>query len=176
VASGSKDVTVRDAKDASSCLVAYAQEHGPTLFRFDEVCSDPGHDLHKLRQLAVAVWAHQWDIKHKHSRGEMPRIYFLVTGKSTQPLEDVGRGGQMSPCGSHFLVLDMLSLKHIAQVRRWLQNHSKVVKPLALRGLRDVDCNHLDACLARATGGAPRLLLYTLRALHHLRVSLGSPD
>jgi hypothetical protein len=85
----------------------------------------------------------------------MPRIYFLVTGKSTEPFEGIGKtGGRGSPSGSHFLILDMLSPDHIGEVRRHLQD--KVAFPLVLQGLLHKDSDYLDDCLARATGGAPR--------------------
>ena len=175
VVSGRITVPELGAVEAAHHLIEYAQANGPTLFHFDEVGSDPDHDLFRLRQLAVAVWAQQWEIKN--SKGEMPRIYFLVTGKSTEPFANIGMtggSGLMSPCGSHFLILDMLSPIHIGDVRRHLQDKTKVKVPLELQGLRAEDFDLLDACLARATGGAPRLLLYTLRALHHLRLPLGS--
>jgi hypothetical protein len=44
-----------------------------------------------------------------------------------------------------------------------------------LNKLRDQDAEHLDKCLARATSGSPRLLLYTFRALHFLQAPLGTP-
>lgn len=148
-------------------LVEYAQRHGPTLFHFDEVGSKAEHNIPELRALVVAVWACMWETK---SEGEMPRVYFLVTGKSTQPFEDVGSGSISSPCGSFFLVLDMLTPRHIGEVRQVLQKHGKLV----LNELKDEDAEYFDQCLARATGGAPRLLLYTLRTLHYLDASLAS--
>jgi hypothetical protein len=176
IASGNENIQVRDPKEAAKYLIDYAQANGPTLFHFDEVGSDPGHDLFRLRQLAVAVWTSQ--IMNSKRGGEMPRVYFLVTGKSTQSFENIGKTGgtsEGSPSGSHFLILDMLSPDHIGEVRGYLQDKTKVKVPLELQGLHAEDLRHFDECLAIATGGAPRLLLYTLRALHHLRTPLGSP-
>jgi hypothetical protein len=93
----------------------------------------------------------------------MPLVYFLVTGKSTDFFFNLGTGGQ-SPVSSELLVLDMLSAEHVGQVRKHLQ---ELKEPIKLAVETEDLKNHLDRRLCAATGGAPRLLLYTLRALHY---------
>ena len=83
----------------------------------------------------------------------------------------------MLPCGSHFLVLSMLKPDHIGEVRRWLTGddpRSKVSGALKLNMTSYKEVDYLDEVLTQATGGAPRLLLYTLRALAYLQCSLNS--
>jgi hypothetical protein len=173
VASGSEDVEIRDPKHAARFLIQYATDNGPTLFHFDEVGADDDHDLNKLRQLAVAVWAKMHAIKMKDGADAMPRIYFLVTGRSVEPFADVGAGH--SGMGSRFLVLDMLRAEHVGLIRRHLQTIGN--RQLRLKDLNEGrDGAHFDQCLVDATGGAPRLLLYTLRALHFSQASLASAD
>jgi hypothetical protein len=176
VASGNEDIEIRDPKHAARFLVEYATDHGPTLFHFDEVGADPLHSLFDLRQLAVAVWARMHAIKTKDGGDAMPRVYFLVTGRSTEPFQEVDTGSAESPCGSYFLVLGMLSAEHVGDVRKHVMS-SRITHPVVLVGLNETrHGQYLDECLARATGGAPRLLLYTLRALHHLQLPLDSEE
>jgi hypothetical protein len=176
LASNNPHLQVEDSKHAAGYLIDYAVENGPTLFHFDEVGADVEHDLGKLRKLAVATWAKMWQIKNDKGLAEMPRIYFLVTGKSTEPFQEVDIGSNESPCGSYFLVLDMLSAKHVGDVRTHVMS-TLITHPLVLFDLDEEKHGvYLDECLAFATGGAPRLLLYALRALHHLRLSLKSKE
>jgi hypothetical protein len=162
-------------------LVEYAAAHGgPTLVHFDEVGSRGSHDVNDLRGLAAEVWQ---QLRYMSNTGKpVPTIYFLVTGRSTEPFESIGSGVSSSPCGSRFLVLDMLKPQHVGEVRRWLtgdDRKSTVPKEtqLKLHRLHDVKAGcHLDTVLTKATGGAPRLLLYTLRAMAYLQCPLDSVD
>eukprot|EP00035_Acanthoeca_spectabilis_P019357 m.420607 g.420607 ORF g.420607 m.420607 type:complete len:875 (+) comp16846_c2_seq21:4661-7285(+) len=157
-------------------VVEFAERRGPTLLHFDEVGSDKGHNINDIRRLAVAVWT------ELHSRlatsGRSPMVYFLVTGRSTEPFQSIGRGSVGSPCGNHFLVLDLLKAEHVGDVRQWLSGADiPAERRLKLNNLTDADAGcYLDRVLTDATGGAPRLLLYTLRALAYLQCSLGSND
>jgi hypothetical protein len=58
----------------------------------------------------------------------------------------------------------------VGQVRKHLQ---ELKEPIKLAGLTEELEEHLDQRLCAATGGAPRLLLYTLRALHYACVFNG---
>eukprot|EP00736_Rhodelphis_marinus_P013572 Rmarinus@m.15699 len=131
---------------AAQSLVSYASTHGPTLFHFDEVGAKEKHSLDELRFLVREVWKQMWQIKNTEGAGNMPRVYFLVTGKST---EHIGGGTQFHPCGSHFLVLDMLSSKCIGEVRRHMMGLK--LNPLKLNHLRETDASYLDQRLAGAT-------------------------
>jgi hypothetical protein len=175
VVTGTDDIELRGSGlMAAKHLIDYAQANGPTLFHFDEVGADLD-SIYELREFAVAVWMLQSEIRNK-GEGNMPRIYFLVTGSCMAPFEDLYRMDLAGRVNSRFLFLSMLSPAHIGAVRLHLQDKAKVGLPLELQGLRGEDSGHLDACLARATGGAPRLLLHTLRALHYLRTPLGSRE
>eukprot|EP00736_Rhodelphis_marinus_P012303 Rmarinus@m.12242 len=92
VASEGKSVgTDPSAEDAANLLVSYARRHGPTLFHFDEFGAQDEHSLQELRILARCVWTQMWTIKNAEGADAMPRIYFLVTGKSTAPFCNMGR-------------------------------------------------------------------------------------
>jgi hypothetical protein len=88
-------VNYGDSKQAAGILVDYAIKNGPTLLHFDEVSSRSKHNLKsreaqplvELRQLAVAVWSQMSVMPNK-----APRIYFLVTGETTEPFEGIGSG------------------------------------------------------------------------------------
>jgi hypothetical protein len=163
--------------DAAQHLVKYAADHGPTLFHFDEVCSKQEHDLTELRQLAVAVWKQMHAIAREKGAAAMPRIYFLVTGKSIESFEEVGISG----IGSYHLVLDMLKAEHVGAVRSHIMNDQRkdeegnAKHALRLNNLnKEEDGGYLDECLSLATGGAPRLLLYAFRALEFTKASLAT--
>jgi hypothetical protein len=160
-----KTATCRGEEDAAEQVVAAVALHNkPILIHLDEVGSHKDHDLKSLQLFARAVFAELWWVGHEDF-SRMPIIYFLVTGKSTDFFFDLGTSGQ-SPVASELLVLDMLSPKHIGEVRKNLQ---QLPQPIILSGLTtDVLEARLDQRLCAATGGAPRLLLYTLRALHYL--------
>lgn len=67
----------------------------------------------------------------------------------------------------------MLAEEHVHAIRTHLQSHANF--PLRLSDLEEEsNGRYLDHCLVQATGGAPRLLLYALRALHVLKLPLGS--
>jgi hypothetical protein len=169
---GNHDPTT-SPRHAADYLIKFATDNGPTLFHFDEVGAKEEHNLNHLRELAVAVWTTMHAICRKDGVEAMPRIYFLITGKAIEPFADVGSGS--SGMGSYFLVLDMLTAEHVHQVRRHLQDSDKVENPLCLVGLNETHHGgYLNERLALATGGAPRLLLYTLRALHFSKASLTS--
>jgi hypothetical protein len=168
-------IPTSSAEHAADYLIQFATDNGPTLFHFDEVGAKEEHNLNHLRELAVAVWTQMHAICRKRGAGAMPRVYFLITGKSIEPFADVGSGS--SGMGSYFLVLDMLAVEHVHRLRRHLQDSDKVDNPLCLVGLdEERDGGYLNERLARATGGAPRLLLYTLRALHFSKASLTSTN
>jgi hypothetical protein len=161
---------IRDSKQAAGILVDYAIKNGPTLLHFDEVGSRAKHNLDELRQLAVAVWSQMCKMPNK-----APPIYFFVTGKSTEPFERIGSGSSVS--GSRFLVLDMLATEHVNTLRRHLQSSDEIKCKLELEQLNEEENGgYLDQLLVCATGGAPRLLLYTLRVLHHTQAPLSSPE
>eukprot|EP00736_Rhodelphis_marinus_P012917 Rmarinus@m.7502 len=164
-------------EDAAKFLVSYADRYGPTLFHFDlhfdEVDrTEQVRELKELQKVAVATWLQMWEIKEAKGADAMPRIYFLVTGKLAVP--DLRHNIYLSDCGCRFLVLDMLTWRHVGEVRRHVMNLPH--NPLKLDGLKDEDAGYLDRCLAAATGGSPRLLLYALRALHCLQPALDSRD
>lgn len=145
-------------------MAAVARRKKPVLIHLDEVGSHRDHDLTSLQLFARAVFAELWRVGHEDF-SRMPIIYFLVTGKNTDFFGKLGTSGQ--PVASEFLVLDMLSPMHIGEVRKHLQQLPP--QPIKLSGLTTPDLEaHLDQRLCAATGGAPRLLLYTLRALHYL--------
>jgi hypothetical protein len=155
-----------DEGDAARQVVAAAHTRGkPILIHIDEVGAQKGHELYSLQTFAACIFAELWRVGHKDF-SQMPTIYFLVTGKST----DFFWSGGHSPVCSEVLVLDMLSAQHVGQVRKYLQ---KLDEPVQLLGLTGDLEGHLDTRLCAATGGAPRLLLYTLRALHYACVYKG---
>lgn len=160
---GEASLVWTNEKDAAVQVVAAARTRGkPVLIHIDEVGSHKGHDLYSLQLFVRAVFAELWSVGHEDF-SQMPLVYFLVTGKSTDFLFNLGTGGQ-SPVSSELLVLDMLSAQHVGQVRKHLQ---ELNEPIKLAGLTEDLTKHLDQRLCAATGGAPRLLLYTLRALHY---------
>ena len=87
-------VTPPPVDDVADLLLSRAATKA-VLYHFDEVGSDQQHDLNKLRQLAVATWS---KMRTFHSMGmEIPQVYFLVTGRSTEPFEDIGSSSSSSP-------------------------------------------------------------------------------
>ena len=71
----------------AECLVTYAaKQNGPVLVHFDEVGSHWGYKIQSLQCLAAETWKklHTMTDDGKHV---MPTIYFLATGKSTEPFE-----------------------------------------------------------------------------------------
>lgn len=164
---------------AASEILDYAVRQGtPTMFHLDEVGAEKSHDIDGLRNIMIAVWRGMHERRFAAGGGQehAPRVFFLVTGKSTEPLEGIGKSGR-SPCTSYFLVLNMLEVCHLKSVRKHLQDKNRVETPVVLNDLNEArDGDYLDRCISRATGGAPRLLLYTLRALHVFQYQLSSEE
>jgi hypothetical protein len=155
------DVDYTSVKDAAIQVVAHALTEGkPLLIHFDEVGAD--HNVSTLRTFASAIWKRMWRTKNRGH--EMPIIFFLVTGRRFEYFKNIGLSIS-SPIGTELLVLNMLETKHVTEIRCHLMS---CAKPLVLNGLNDNVAPTLDTLLCKVTGGAPRLLLYTLRALHYL--------
>eukprot|EP00930_Biecheleria_cincta_P097665 TRINITY_DN8936_c0_g1_i1.p1 TRINITY_DN8936_c0_g1~~TRINITY_DN8936_c0_g1_i1.p1 ORF type:complete len:558 (-),score=77.98 TRINITY_DN8936_c0_g1_i1:72-1745(-) len=91
----------------------------------------------------------------QHDGDEMPRIYFFLSGRHV-PLTAIGGSG--SPVGTRWIMLDLLGKEHIQAILNKL--------PIEFEELRG--CRGLAAALKEWTGGSPRLLLYSLRALYYL--------
>ena len=151
------------ADDDPPALALYLFNHaarvGNRLFvHFDEVGGLREQDLRMLRGIVVRTWMliNQAAVRQENP----PRIYFYLSGKGV-PL--LSLGGVGSPVGTKWIILDKLGEAHINRIR------SKMLpRP-------DID-KALDAKLAKWTGGAPRLLLYTLRYLHHAQPNLSTPE
>jgi hypothetical protein len=173
----SDPATLAQAKGSPSAvggmIINYAREQGrPILMHFDEVGASPSHDLDALRKVAIAVWKKMHEIKQREGADAMPRVYFFVSGKAIEAFRGLAHGA--SSCGSNFLFLDMLRAEHVKELRMHLQDKDNCEFPLQLRGLDEAaHGDYLDECLVHVTGG-PRLLLYTLRALHVLNIALTS--
>lgn len=125
---------------------AAADKSSPLFVHFDEVGS-LGEGVLTLRDGVRRTW-----VEMNRLRGEaMPHVYFYLSGKGI-PLTVLGQS--TSPVGTKWIILDVLHENHIRTIREQLLP----------------DCGAgLDCCLQKWTGGAPRLLLYCLRVLHHLR-------
>ena len=123
----------------------------PLFVHFDEVGA-LGNQVVDLREAIRQTWSKM--LEHE----PMPRIYFFLSGKGV-PLSALGK--HSSPIGTKWIILDLLKEEHI---KRILETASKA--STLSRKLRDFD--GLPKLLAQWTGGSPRLLVYSLRALHHL--------
>ena len=165
------NATYSDIEMAAVQVVAAALKRGmPLLILMDEVGSNTEHNLKDLRAFVQEIYIKMWRVI-SNERREMPRIYFLVTGRSVDYFEPaILAGVAKSPLGTELLVLNMLEPEHVSEIRRCLQSRKP---PLVLNGVTDDVAEHLDQSLCTVTGGAPRLLLYTLRALHYLCVYEG---
>ena len=121
----------------------------PLFVHFDEVGDLPEAPLRALRDAVVNCWML---MNEEAARGgNPPRIYFFISGKGI-PL--LALGSTTSAVGTKWIILDKLHVEHISTIRTQL-----------LKGIK-AD-NSLDTELLTWTGGAPRLLVYTLRFLYH---------
>ncbi len=163
----SKSVTYSSHRNAADQVVDAAVKLDQPLFiHFDEVGPRTRHDLESLHSFVNEIWTEMWNVKRKG--GDMPLIFFLVTGKSIEYFKTGGPTKRsLSPIATKLLVLNMLEPTHVGEIREHLQ---KCKQPLVLNGVTDDLIPYLDKSLCAVTGGAPRLLLYTLRALHYLCV------
>ncbi|CAE7372202.1 unnamed protein product [Symbiodinium microadriaticum] len=129
----------------------------PLFVHFDEIGGFQVTDLRKLRDGVIRTWA---SMNQEAVKGEvMPRIYFYFSGKSV-PL--LGLGSPHSPVGTRWIILDKLHEQHVGVIRKEL--------------LSEVECcAEIDGRLCQWTGGAPRLLLYTLRYLYSWKPNLSTP-
>ncbi len=167
---GRHEVAISSSRDAAEQLVAVALKLDQPLFiHYDEVGSKIEHCLIRLRKFVHDVWIEMW--RAKHIGHDMPRIFFFVTGRWMDYFEKDGQSSlPRAPTGTELLVLNMFEPKHVGEIRRFLQSR---VPSLVLNGVTDDVAAYLDQSLCAVTGGAPRLLLYTLRALHYLCVYEG---
>ncbi|CAE7823064.1 unnamed protein product [Symbiodinium sp. CCMP2592] len=91
-------------------------------------------------------------------QGDMPRIYFYLSGKSV-PLNAIGGCG--SPVGTKWIILNLLQEEHYIVGAATSASTNSLRRSLA-------EMQELPAALQLWTGGSPRLLVYSLRVLHHL--------
>ncbi|CAE6956792.1 unnamed protein product [Symbiodinium sp. CCMP2592] len=128
----------------------------PLFVHLDEIGGFISADARKLRDGVVRTWTR---MNQEAVRGQvMPRIYFYLSGKGV-PLLDLG--SPISPVGIRWIILDKLHEQHVGVIRKAL--------------LSEVDCcEEIDGLLCQWTGGAPRLLLYTLRYLFSWKPNLST--
>ncbi|CAE7900861.1 unnamed protein product, partial [Symbiodinium necroappetens] len=149
-------------REASKCKT-------PLFVHFDEVGA-LGDNVKYLRGAVQKTW--HLMLQHE---GEMPRVYFYLSGKSV-PLTAIG--GPDSGVGTKWIILDLLQVlkplsprllfverteKHIEYI---IETSTRGTSPLLSPRLARLP--QLPQVLQLWTGGSPRLLVYTLRALHHL--------
>jgi len=152
-----------------NAVLRQAQQH-PHLLHVDEILQE---HLGGLRAFSVELWRKLVWLKLESK--QLPRVYLFVTGRSIDMFDLPVAGSVPSPCGSTFIVLDMLHTEHITQVRRHLTDPAMHEHPILLRNFDEVTFGQvLDEALTEATGGAPRLLLYAFRALHFLNADLST--
>lgn len=150
-----------DVADAiAKVLMEVAREKAPLFVHFDEIgVLQAPQDVRKLRDGVIRTWESM--NRHAIEGKAMPRIYFYLSGKGV-PLLSLGTSPH-SPVGTRWIILDKLHEQHVGVIRKRL--------------LREVDCCYeIDGRLCQWTGGAPRLLLYTLRYLYHQKPDLSTPD
>ena len=138
------------------------QQPGTPLFVHIDELGDLGRKVQMVRNGVRATWK-----KMNNMRGEqMPRIFFFLSGKSI-PLDAVGS----------WVLLDHLHPEHIEEILEHLSNLNQNEKmKLPLRVPLGTNLKMLATKLYVATGGAPRLLLYSLRCLHHLTITNSLTD
>ncbi len=141
-------------------FVTKALQHQDPLFvHIDEIGGLAEKDLRALRDSVQSTWLR---INMLARRGRpTPTIYFYFSGKGI-PL--LSLGGATSPVGTKWIILDTLKVKHIHDTRMEMLKVNKEAG------------SHLDEILHRWTGGAPRLLVYTLRYLHHANPPLSTDE
>ena len=84
--------------NTSSALAVETGEK-PLFVHFDEI-GDLQDNVKELREAVRQVW----ELMLQH-QGDMPRIYFYLSGKSV-PLNAIGGSG--SPVGTKWIILDLL--------------------------------------------------------------------
>jgi hypothetical protein len=161
----------------------------------DEIGGLPEDGLQKLQDGVARVWLL---INRRALAGEqVPLIHFFFSGRD---ISQASLGGSASPVGTRWIILNMLLTEHVTTIRKHLQclkDHPLQLRVrltflssllaihdcpsglyftphcvLVFQGLLSDDVAvYLDQQLQFLTGGAPRLLLYTLRALYHNRNS-----
>ncbi len=141
----------------------------PLLIHYDEVGPRTWQDLEVLYSFVNEIWTEMWNVNRKG--GDMPLIFFLVTGKTIAYVRtDAPSNHSHYPVGIKLRVLNMFEPTHVGEIRKHLQ---ECKTPLVLNVVTDDVAEYLDQSLCIVTGGAPRLLLYTLRALHFACVNDG---
>ena len=127
----------------------------PQFIDFDEI----GNLQENVQQLRNVVW-NVWNLMLQYTGEDMPRIYFYLSGKDV-PLTALDSAAT-SPMGTRWIVLDSLKADHIqCLVEQAIESGHLSPK---------VNLDGLEVALEQWTGGSPRLLVYTLRVLHHLVV------
>ncbi|CAE7249309.1 unnamed protein product [Symbiodinium sp. CCMP2592] len=124
----------------------------PLFVHFDEVGS-LGANVRDLRDAVQQTWHPMLQCG-----GDMPRIYFCLSGKSV-PLTAVG--GPASGVGTKWIILDLLQELMNLDMFQSLEQHIKYIIETSTQS----DPLLLLPFLAKLP---PRLLVYSLRALHHL--------
>ena len=139
------------------------QQPGTPLFVHIDELGELGNKVSMVRDGVRATWQ---KMNSMHMEGkQMPRIFFLLSGKAI-PLDAIGKS--TSRVGTSWVLLDHLHAQHIEEIlKHLLLNHLKLPK---------VDLSMLATKLYVATGGAPRLLLYSIRCLHHLTLTNSLTD
>ena len=96
-----KDRSLTGARDIAQHIFALAAVTGekPLFVHFDEI-GDLQANVRELREAVRQVW----NLMLQH-QGDMPRIYFYLSGKSV-PLNAIGKFG--SPLGTKWIILDLL--------------------------------------------------------------------
>lgn len=123
----------------------------PLFVHFDEV-GELGNQVADLREAIRQTWSKMLE---QEADQPMPRIYFFLSGRDV-PLNALGKQG--SPIGTKWIILDMLKEEHIERILNSSRTLSEKLRKF----------NGLPKTLVEWTGGSPRLLVYCLRALHHL--------
>ncbi|CAJ1403875.1 unnamed protein product [Effrenium voratum] len=125
----------------------------PLFVHFDEV-GELGNQVGDLREAIRQTWSKMLE---QEADQPMQRIYFFLSGRDV-PLNALGKPG--SPIGTKWIILDMLKEEHIKSILSTSTLSQKLREFSELNGL--------PKTLVQWTGGSPRLLVYCLRALHHL--------
>ena len=96
-----KDRSPTGALDSAQYIFKLAVATGgkSVFVHLDEI-GDLQDNVRELREAVRQVW----ELMLKH-QGDMPRIYFYLSGKSV-PLHAIGKSG--SPVGTKWIILDLL--------------------------------------------------------------------
>eukprot|EP00434_Breviolum_minutum_P036636 symbB.v1.2.032469.t1/scaffold3898.1/size48671/1 len=131
-----------------------SEDNAPLFVHFDEV-GELGNQVADLRETIRQTWSKMLE---QEADQPMPRIYFFLSGRDV-PLKALGKPG--SPIGTKWIILDMLKEEHIERILNGTRTLSEKLREFS-------EFNGLPKTLVQWTGGSPRLLVYCLRALHHL--------